>query len=222
MRTSSDQGGAGAEGPWSLPNLLTMVRLGLVPVFIAAFLSGRRGLALGAFIVASVTDYLDGLAARWLEQRTRLGAWLDPLADKSLMISALVLLARERTLPAWLLWALVARDLGMAWALWLARRRSVEVVVAPTRLGKYATFLVMALVVVGLVDPSLRGPWRDSLVVLSLECFGISVVQYFAQWKRSMQRARKPLHRPPPDRSRSSRWRPGARTSGVPTPPGRS
>ncbi len=75
---------------WTIPNVLTMLRLALVPVFIVLFFQGQRKIALAVFIVASLTDLLDGYLARKLHQITDFGKLFDPLADKLMVLSALV------------------------------------------------------------------------------------------------------------------------------------
>jgi cardiolipin synthase len=79
---------------WTLANQLSFLRLVAVPFFILAVVEARFGLALGIFIAAGVTDLLDGLIARVFQQRTTLGAYLDPAADKLLLIAAFILLTR--------------------------------------------------------------------------------------------------------------------------------
>ena len=79
----------------NVPNFLTGLRFVAVPVFVILFLSGWLGAALAVFIGAMITDWLDGIAARMLRQFTAIGAILDPLADKLLGLSALVLLCTE-------------------------------------------------------------------------------------------------------------------------------
>jgi cardiolipin synthase len=81
-------------GHLTLANQLTFLRLVAVPFFILAVLEARFGLALGIFIAAGVTDLLDGLVARVFQQRTAIGAFLDPAADKILLTSAFVLLTK--------------------------------------------------------------------------------------------------------------------------------
>src|SRR5205085_7456365 len=93
----------------NVPNFLTGLRIVAVPVFVVLFVYGRLGAALAVFIGAMVTDWLDGIAARLLKQFTALGAILDPIADKLLGLSALVLLFCSQRLPRWLLVLLVFR-----------------------------------------------------------------------------------------------------------------
>ena len=75
---------------WTIPNVLTMIRLILVPVFVALFLKGHKMASLGVFVAASLTDMLDGYLARKLNQITDFGKLFDPLADKLMVLSAMV------------------------------------------------------------------------------------------------------------------------------------
>lgn len=105
---------------WTLANQLTFLRLVAVPFFILAVVEARFGLALGIFIAAGITDLLDGLIARVFQQRTALGAYLDPAADKLLLIAAFILLTRYPNLfqtipmtnriPLWLTILVISRD----------------------------------------------------------------------------------------------------------------
>src|SRR5262249_37032405 len=91
------------SGGVTVPNAITAVRIGLVPVFAAFFLAGESGPALAVFVVAALSDGLDGMLARVLDQRTEIGAILDPFADKLLGFVALLLLVASGDIPAWLL-----------------------------------------------------------------------------------------------------------------------
>ena len=99
----------------TIPNLLTLLRMGLVPWFLIAVLQGDSILALGIFLVAGISDALDGFIARFFNQRSALGAYLDPLADKVLLTTAFVTLAIEGThsgvlIPVWVTVLVLARD----------------------------------------------------------------------------------------------------------------
>jgi cardiolipin synthase len=99
----------------NLANRLTLLRIFLVPGLAVAMLDGRHVLAFALFAVAAVTDAIDGIVARRLNQRTTLGAILDPLADKALLLTAFVLTGSEQDpfigLPNWLVAAVVFRDI---------------------------------------------------------------------------------------------------------------
>lgn len=94
----------------NLPNSITILRLLLVPVVAYALLLGEVAKALMLFLAASVSDGLDGYLARRLDQRTRLGAILDPLADKLLVVSVVILLTWTELLPLWLTALIILRD----------------------------------------------------------------------------------------------------------------
>ncbi len=99
----------------TIANLLTILRLILIPVFVTAIYYQRFTLALAVFLVAAVTDGLDGLVARSLNQKTQLGAILDPMADKLLLVAAFVILSLPRftltaPIPFWLTAVAISRD----------------------------------------------------------------------------------------------------------------
>src|ERR1019366_1694396 len=87
---------------FTVPNQLTFLRLGFLPFFIISIHYHRYGVALAILIVAGLTDGLDGLLARSLNQKTALGAYLDPIADKLLLSSSFVILAMNRKIGWWL------------------------------------------------------------------------------------------------------------------------
>jgi cardiolipin synthase len=100
----------------TLANLLTVLRLILTPVFVTALYYKNFGYALAIFFVSALTDGLDGLAARSLNQKTQLGAILDPMADKLLLVTAFIVCAlpqftRLAPLPFWLMIAVISRDI---------------------------------------------------------------------------------------------------------------
>ena len=99
----------------TLANQITLTRLALVPTFVILVLYGRMGWALAVFVTAGVTDALDGLIARWTNKRTALGAFLDPMADKLLLVSAFVVLSLPNIglvnrIPVWLTVLVISRD----------------------------------------------------------------------------------------------------------------
>jgi cardiolipin synthase len=94
----------------NLPNLLTAARLALVPVIAARVLGGSFRAALALTMVAGFTDGVDGLLARRFGWDSRLGAWLDPLADKALLVALFVALGRVGAFPWWLVGLVLARD----------------------------------------------------------------------------------------------------------------
>jgi cardiolipin synthase len=99
----------------TVPNLLSILRMGLIPLFVVSVLDGRPGRALLVFAIAGITDALDGAIARFLDQRSALGAYLDPAADKLLLMTAYVVLAipglhPRQVIPAWVTALVLTRD----------------------------------------------------------------------------------------------------------------
>ena len=95
----------------TVPNLLSFLRLALVPVFLMLIIEGNDALALLILVISSVTDFLDGLIARTFKQVSRLGQLLDPAADRLFIFAALIGLAIRGVIPWWLLAIIVSRDL---------------------------------------------------------------------------------------------------------------
>ena len=96
-------------------NQLTLLRMLLIPAFVILLIYGHLGWALTVFVTAGVTDGLDGLIARWSGQKTQLGAWLDPMADKLLLLSTFVVLTipglgLANRLPLWLTVLMISRS----------------------------------------------------------------------------------------------------------------
>jgi cardiolipin synthase (CMP-forming) len=94
----------------NLPNLLTLSRILLIPLFVILIINKNFGWALVTFAVAGITDGVDGLVARLTRQRTELGAYLDPIADKLLLSAAFITLAIDKILPSWLTVIVITRD----------------------------------------------------------------------------------------------------------------
>ncbi len=107
--------GAGPMTTWTVANQLTLLRMGLIPAFVIMIVYGRPGWALATFVLAGITDGLDGLIARRAGQQTSLGAWLDPMADKLLLVTTFVVLTVPGTdlvnrFPLWLTILVITRD----------------------------------------------------------------------------------------------------------------
>jgi cardiolipin synthase len=176
-----------AERRFTIPNVLTFARLGLVPVFVVLHVAGRPGWALVCFLAAALTDSLDGLLARILDQRSKLGAFLDPLADKILGGAALILLFIERRAPLWMVLIVAFRDGAMALGAAVVRRKGLDVPAAPSRIGKYATFALMCFLVLGLLDEAvsdspLLHAWFQVAGYFTGLCVVISTAQYFVRF----------------------------------------
>ena len=168
-------------------NKITIVRILLVPFFIVQVLyyerSGaewNRWLALLAFAVASISDGVDGYIARRYNQRSELGVVLDPLADKLLLVSGIVLLSLENPhlgkLPLWLTATIVSREVLLIIGLFVILHVCGKVASHPRFLSKAATVLQMITVLWLLLK--WRGDWAHALAVAATICTGISGLLY--------------------------------------------
>jgi cardiolipin synthase len=144
---------------FTVPNQLTFLRLGFLPFFIISIHYRHYGLALGILIAAALTDALDGLLARSLNQKTALGAYLDPIADKLLLSSSFVVLAMNRKIGWWLAMMVLSRDILM-----LTAAVVILLVVGyrpfpPSVYGKLTTALQILLVFVVVLLAVTEWPW---------------------------------------------------------------
>lgn len=135
----------------NLPNYITLARIILIPFFINFMIYGYYRAALAVFAAACVSDALDGMIARMTNQKTELGAFLDPVADKLLIIAAFVTLVLLNMLPVWLVIIVVSRDvilvLGSAVIYFLGH----EFKARPSLVGKATTALQLAVVIISLL-----------------------------------------------------------------------
>lgn len=138
----------------TLANQLTLLRIILIPAFVLLVIYGKLGAALVVFVIAGVTDALDGLIARLAGQGTSIGAWLDPMADKLLLVSTFVVLtvpsiAMTNHLPLWLTITVISRDIVIVGVVAIVNLAVGPRTFRPSLLGKAATatFIVTSVVV---------------------------------------------------------------------------
>lgn len=134
-----------------LPNLISLARIGLAPVFVALTIQGKTWPAFWVFLVAGATDALDGFAARVLKQRSELGLWLDPMGDKVLLTAAFVVLtipalARPTTLPLWLTGLCIGRDVAIALGAFIIMALRGVRTFKPGLIGKASTIMQVFLI----------------------------------------------------------------------------
>src|SRR5262245_32634470 len=125
---------------------LTILRIVLVPVFVILLTYDKKGLALAAFVMAGLTDVLDGLIARRFGQKTTIGAVLDPLADKLMMTSSIVILSLphmgfQNTIPRWLMILMISRDVFILLVSLVIVLSVGWRIFRPSKYGKASTFL---------------------------------------------------------------------------------
>lgn len=137
--------------PLTIPNVLTLSRILLTAFFFSAGLQNEWNWALWLYGIAAFTDMLDGAIARLLHQKSRLGAFLDPMADKLMMLGGVVLLSLQGILPWWLMALIIGRDMLIVFGVFYIQSRGIEIQYRPTLLSKGTTFSQILTIVVGLI-----------------------------------------------------------------------
>jgi cardiolipin synthase len=141
-----------------LANWLTLLRILLIPVFVLLLVYRRPGVALGVFGLAALTDMLDGYVARRRGSQSRLGAFLDPTADKLLLTASFVTLTQLRVLPAWITIVVISRDVILVVGALLIYMLGGRIHPRPTWAGKAATFFQILTVLTGMLVRYARTP----------------------------------------------------------------
>jgi cardiolipin synthase len=142
------------EPIFTVANQLTLLRMLLIPAFVLLVVYGRFGWALIVFLIAGATDAFDGVAARQAGQKTTLGAWLDPAADKLLLVTTFVVLTLPNLglvnrIPIWLTVLIISRDVGIVLTVAIVSLAMGPRTFQPSLLGKTATaFFIVTCVVV--------------------------------------------------------------------------
>jgi cardiolipin synthase (CMP-forming) len=135
----------------TIPNVITLSRILITPLFIIFLIQGNYRRALILFLLAGVSDLADGLIARTWQQKSRLGSYLDPLADKLLMATSFVTLSIYHQIPSWLTVIVLSRDVTMALGVLLFRLADYHVTIRPTLLGKWTTTWQIATVLIVII-----------------------------------------------------------------------
>jgi cardiolipin synthase len=153
----------------TVANLLTMSRMSLAPLLVVQILWGEMQWALAVFVIAGLTDLLDGLIARWGQQQTTLGAMLDPVADKILLTSSFVALTwtsgLRTSLPAWLTVVTLSRDAIIIISVVVVNLTLGRRVFYPSVLGKLSTLFQLVSVGLVLLLNALDVTWRPAMLV---------------------------------------------------------
>jgi cardiolipin synthase len=133
----------------TIPNLITAIRIVLAPVFVIYLINDQLLAALIVFLICAVSDGLDGILARVFDQKSKLGAYMDPLADKLLLVAAFVALSIIGILPPWLAVTVIARDMMILLGISVLFLNRLEVIIKPSLLSKittWAQFLTVLIV----------------------------------------------------------------------------
>lgn len=176
----------------NIPNFLTLCRLGSIPIFLTLLTRNEYREALYVFGAAAATDGLDGAVARWFDSRTELGAFLDPFADKLMLVSAFVVLTIGGRLPGYLLSVVLIRDIVIVMGyLMMSFFTGERVPVRPSMLGKMSTFLQLGCVIAVLGRAGDRWPGDfEALLIATAAVTGASFVHYMYRglvWLRSRE-----------------------------------
>ncbi len=193
---------------WTVPNQITLLRLGFLPIFLILISYEEYRWALAVLVIAGLSDGIDGLLARQLNQRSSLGAYLDPIADKLLLSSSFVILAFKKEIAWWLTIIVFSRDVIIL---------IVAVVIIliwgyrpfpPSLLGKMATFFQIVLVfivVLGAAYPNpLLGSIKQILIYVVAGLATVSAFQYSVSIARSLSSPAPPTAKPGPASDRDN------------------
>lgn len=170
----------------NIPNTLTLLRIVAIPCFLILLEDGRYREALAVFVAAGITDGLDGAIARLTHTKTRLGAFLDPAADKALLVSSFIALGFMHEVPRWLVVIVISRDAMIVcgyFMLFMLTGQTMEV--RPSVWGKLSTalqLLAVSTVLVSLVSPALQdSAFERVLFPVSGFVAAVAGLQYMAR-----------------------------------------
>ncbi|MBA3447131.1 MAG: CDP-alcohol phosphatidyltransferase family protein [Pseudaminobacter sp.] len=173
----------------TVANMITILRFVLVPGVVYALLAGEMGWAFAGFVVAGISDGVDGFVARHFNQRSELGAYLDPMADKLLLVCVFVVLGLMGELPLWLVLVAVSRDALIICAVVLSTVMGKPVAMKPLMVSKANTLIQIVLAAVVLAELAFQtgfGPLRNGLIILSGLLTVASAAAYLVAWLRHM------------------------------------
>lgn len=173
----------------NLPNKLTMFRVILIPFFVVFMLvditTVDKWIALVIFIVASLTDLLDGRIARKYNLVTNFGKFMDPLADKLLVCSALICLVELEKLPAWMVIVIIAREFIISGFRLIASDNGV--VIAASYWGKFKTTFQMVMICLLIADIAAISVITNVIVWIALVLTVVSLIDYLVKNKEVMK-----------------------------------
>jgi cardiolipin synthase (CMP-forming) len=178
-----------AKSALNVANLLTILRFCLVPIVIVSIVNKEWMLAFVLFVLAGVTDAIDGFVARQFDMRTELGAYLDPLADKALLVSIYITLSISNIIPSWIAILVVSRDIMIVGAVIVSWLLENPVEINPLRLSKANTLVQISFAALMLFSLAFALPLealiRGGLVLVTTLTVA-SMIAYLATWFRHM------------------------------------
>ncbi len=173
----------------SIPNLITLGRILLVPIVVWAIASGTMWIAFVLFVVAGVSDGVDGFLAKRFNMTTELGAYLDPLADKALIVSIYIALGINEAIPRWLVILVVSRDILIV-GIMLSWVMGDPLKIKPLLVSKLNTVaqILFACVVLGSLGFDIEAKMLTLVLMISVATLTLlSVVAYVVEWARHMK-----------------------------------
>ena len=173
----------------TIPNLITIMRLNLVPIVVVAIDQGRWGAAFALFAVAGISDAADGLIARRYNLRTEFGAYIDPLADKALLVSIYVTLSIVGVLPGWLAVVVVSRDIMIVAGILVSRLMDRPMEIRPLLVSKLNTAAQIAFAGLVLGAMAFGFGMGEALTWSMVLVAGLTIVSaaaYLGRWLRHM------------------------------------
>ena len=176
---------------WNLPNSLTLFRIFLVPFLVVVLLTkfvGREWVGLGIFLLAAITDFFDGYFARKYNQITRMGALLDPIADKLLMSAAFISLVEIGLAKAWMIVIIIGREFAVSGLRSIAAQQGVTIAASPLGKGKtISQVIAISILILGHELGEFRFFGEVALWIVMLFALG-SGVDYFIKFSRTVLR----------------------------------
>jgi cardiolipin synthase (CMP-forming) len=173
----------------TIPNYITLLRLLLVPFVVWSLLTGQQMAAFIAFVVAGVSDGVDGYIARRFDMRSELGSYIDPIADKLLLVSVFIVLGYQAILPIWLVAIVVFRDALIVSGVMLASVMGRPVEMRPLFVSKANTAAQITLAAIALMVAAFNLNWdgsRNFMLIIVAALTAASTAAYLRQWLRHM------------------------------------
>lgn len=172
----------------NLPNIISLFRLLLVPVAVWLLVEGDLLAAFWVFVVAGLSDAIDGFVAKRFNMATELGRYLDPLADKALLVSVYIVLAIRGLLPDWLVILVTTRDLLILGGMGLALALNMPLMLQPAIVSKVNTALQIVLAALTLMAAGFGMPMDEAILFLVYAVAVTTVLSgatYLARWGRA-------------------------------------
>lgn len=164
----------------TIPNLFSILRIGLIPLFLVFMIQREPRKALIVFFIAASTDFLDGISARILKQKSKVGALLDPAGDKLLMTAAIIALSipsisSPNAIPAWLTIFVIGRDIYIVSGSWVVYKRTKHTTFKPTFVGKMSTVCQMCVLILVLLF-NVNNSAQPNLLWLYILTLGLAII----------------------------------------------